>query len=326
MLDLHTHLAPDLAASGRLDGVVVETDDVVLDGKRVGPAALFAPQELEQWLDEHGLAGAAVSPPPPFYRQHLTAAAARGWVRALNDGILVALEGRSRLVPMAYLPLEHPQVALAELERLRSDPRWGGITAAAGGGSDPLDSNALEPVWGLLAALGWPVLLHPGHSPDPRLEPYYLSNLLGNPVETGVAAAQLLFGDVLGRHPGLRVLLVHCGGVVPAVLGRWERGITTARPGVRNLSRPFREAARGFWVDSLGHEPALLDLAVQTFGADRVVIGSDWPFPMGVDDPVASVAHRGSEFVRTVGRDNVRALVGDLPAWQELVALESPVT
>jgi aminocarboxymuconate-semialdehyde decarboxylase len=95
---------------------------------------------------------------------------------------------------------------------------------------------------------------------------------------------------------------------------------------VRDLSRPLREAARGFWVDSLGHEPALLDLAVETFGADRVVVGSDWPFPMGLDDPVASVAHRGPDFAQAAGHDNVRALVGDLPAWQELLALESPVT
>jgi aminocarboxymuconate-semialdehyde decarboxylase len=244
-------------------------------------------------------------------------------VPALNNGVLAAVAGRDRLVPLAYLPLEHPGLALAELDRVVADGRWGGVTAAAGGRSYPLDSVELEPVWGKLAALGWPVLLHPGHSPDPRLEPYYLSNLLGNPVETAVAAAQLLFGDVLGRHPGLRVLLVHCGGVVPAVLGRWERGITTARPGVPNLSRPLREAARGFWVDSLGHEPALLDLAVETLGADRVVIGSDWPFPMGLDDPVASVAHRGSEFVTAAGRDNARAFVGDLPAWQELLAIES---
>jgi aminocarboxymuconate-semialdehyde decarboxylase len=327
MLDLHTHLAPDLAATdGRLDGVVVETDHVVLDGKRVGPAALSAPQQLQDWLDRHGLAGAAVSPPPPFYRQHLNESAAQAWVRALNDGVLSAVQGRPQLVPLAYLPLEHPELALAELERVCADRRWGGVTAAAGGSSGPLDSDALEPVWSRLCDLRWPVLLHPGHSPDPRLEPYYLSNLLGNPVETGVAAAQLLFGDVLGRHPGLRVLLVHCGGVVPAVLGRWERGITTARPGVRDLSRPLREAARGFWVDSLGHEPALLDLAVETFGADRVVVGSDWPFPMGLDDPVASVAHRGPDFAQAAGHDNVRALVGDLPAWQELLALESPVT
>jgi len=82
-----------------------------------------------------------------------------------------------------------------------------------------MDDPALEPVWSALGARRKPLVLHPGESPDARLGPHYLSNLLGNPVETGVAAAQLVLGGVLTRHPDLQIVLVHRGGVLPAVVG-----------------------------------------------------------------------------------------------------------
>ncbi|WP_211231802.1 amidohydrolase family protein [Amycolatopsis balhimycina] len=124
------------------------------------------------------------------------------------------------------------------------------------------------------------------------------------PVETAVAAAQLVFGDVLATHPGLRVLLVHCGGAVPTVAGRWQRGVDTARPDVAPLAEGPLAALRRVFVDCLAHDPALVDQAVAVFGEDRMVLGSDWPFAMGTDDPRGQVSHRGEEFVRQVASVN----------------------
>ncbi|WP_067179472.1 amidohydrolase family protein [Microtetraspora niveoalba] len=316
-IDLHTHLAPSLGAAepAGLPGLAAVDGRLSVDGAPVGPPSLYRPEALEAWLGERGLDAAAVSPPPPFFRQHLPAHEAATWVRALNDGILRAVADRPRLLPMAYLPLEHPEVAAAEYDRLRDaappgEGRWAGFAASAGGRSVSLADASLEPLWSRLAEDGRPLLLHPGASPDERLEEFYLANLLGNPYETAVAVAQLLFGEVTARHPGLRFLLVHCGGCVPAVLGRWQRGADTARPGVPALSAPLREAIRGFYADCLAHDPAVVDLAADLFGADRIVLGSDWPFPMGSDDPAVLVAHRGPEFVRRAGVENARALLG----------------
>jgi aminocarboxymuconate-semialdehyde decarboxylase len=154
------------------------------------------------------------------------------------------------------------------------------------------------------------VLLHPGSSPDTRLDPHYLANLVGNPVETTVAAAELVFGDVLGAHPGLRLVLVHCGGGVPLLAGRWQRGLDTKRPGVGELSVGPRDAVRRFWVDALAHDPAVVDLAAAVIGEEKLVLGSDWPFPMGLDDPWSAVAHLPADRRDRVARDNALSLRG----------------
>ncbi|MGP4029904.1 amidohydrolase family protein [Actinomadura sp. 3N407] len=301
-IDVHAHLAPRLPVKGALPG----------------PSNLYEPAALVDWLRQRGLVAAAVSVPPPFYRQQLDADEARTWVRSLNDGLCELLAPYPQLVPLGYLPMEHPDVARAELDRLHGDHRWGGFTGAAGGRS-VLDAPDLAKVWRGLEENSSALLLHPGHSPDRRLEAYYLANLLGNPVETGVALAQLLFGDVLGRHPALKVALVHCGGVVTAVTGRWRQGIETARPGVEPLSRDMAEALHGVWVDNLAHDAALIDLAISCFGRDRMVLGSDWPFPMGNDDPQSAVAHLDDELAAAITEANALDLLGGREVWRKVV-------
>lgn len=339
-IDLHTHLAPSFDAAparasedgaaaieregggspagsgggsaGPLPAGIAATADgrLDVDGHVVGPAGLYEPDRLVAWLAELGLDAAAVSVPPPFFRQRLDADGAAAWARAVNDGLLAAVGDRPQLLPLAYLPLEHPEIALAEYERVRGERRWAGLCASAGGRSASLADEALAPLWRALHNDARLLLLHPGSSPDPRLEPFYLGNLLGNPVETAVAAAQLVFGDVLPRHPRMRVLLVHCGGCVASVAGRWERGVETSRPGLRPLTEPPRTALRRLHVDCLAHDPALVSLAVETFGEERLVLGSDWPFPMGTDDPRALIAHLPAGLQARVAVDNAHHLLG----------------
>jgi aminocarboxymuconate-semialdehyde decarboxylase len=212
---------------------------------------------------------------------------------------------------LAYLPLDEPEAAAAELDRCASSTGslvgWAG---SAGGGSLPLDDPRLAGLWARVAESGRPMLLHPGSSPDSRLGPHYLANLLGNPVETALAAAELVFGDVLGTHPALRLALVHCGGGVPLLAGRWQRGLDTARPGVGALTLGPREAVRRFWVDALAHDPAVVDLAATVIGEDKLVLGSDWPFPMGLDDPSSGIAHLAADLRDRIARDNALVLRG----------------
>lgn len=311
-IDFHVHLAPQLTDEGLAAPGVARADDgkLVLDGHAAGPPALYDPARLVGWLDERALDEAVVSPPPPFFRQGLEAGQAAAWVRTLNAGTLAAVGDVARLLPLAYLPLEHPELALAEYERLRSDDRWVGFCGSAGGGSRSLADDALAPLWRALDGDARLLLLHPGSSPDARLAEFYLANLLGNPVETAIAAAQLVFGDVLPRHPRMRVLLVHCGGCVPDLVPRWEQGVATARPGLKPLTEPPAEAVRRLWVDCLVHDPGAVDRGVEVFGAEHVVLGSDWPFPMGTGDPVGLVAHRGEAFVESVAVTNAAALLG----------------
>lgn len=308
VLDVHTHLAPSLFAGSVDDDLRSDGEVWVIDGHRVGPPRLYQPESLASWLTESGIDRAWVSPPPPFYRQGLGPATA-DWVTVLNDGLRAAIDGRTALDQLVYLPLDEPESALREIQRWALDD-IAGWTAAAGGGSLPFDDPRLGPVWSAVEASDRPVLLHPGSSPDSRLNRYYLSNLSGNPIETTVAAGELVFGDVLGRHRDLRVVLAHCGGAVAALAGRWQHGFDTARPGVESLTVPPAEAVRRFWVDALGHSDELLDAALRVFGADRVVLGSDWPFPMGFDDPLAALAHLPAAIRRGIAAENVTTLEG----------------
>lgn len=311
-IDLHTHLAPaiDLDAHA-LPGIGRGEDGrLTAGGKPLGPPALYRPETLDAWRAERGLDEVVASVPPPFFRQGQDEAGTAAWARAVNDGLLAAVHGHPAITPLAYLPLDHPEVALAEYARIREQPEWVGVVGSAGGGSASLAGPGLAPLWDALDTDARMMLLHPGSTPDARLDDFYLGNLLGNPVETAVAAAQLVLGDVLATHPNMRVLLVHCGGCLPGVVGRWERGVETDRPGIGALTERPRQAVRRFYVDCLAHDPAVVDLAVGTFGADKVVLGSDWPFPMGTDDPAALVAHRGPAFVRAVAVANARSALG----------------
>lgn len=291
-VDFHTHLAP------------FRHEEVG------GPPNLQRPELLLDYLRERGLDRAVVSVPPPFFRQDQGAEEAAGWVRSLNDGLAKVAAEHEELLPLAYLPLEHPELAIAEARRLRAEGGWVGYCGSAGGRSVSLADGALAPLWRALDDDAALLLLHPGTSPDERLEDFYLHNLLGNPVETAIAAAQLVFGDVLPTHPRMRVLLVHCGGCVPDLVPRWDHGVATDRPGLEPLAEPPSTAVRRFFVDCLVHDPGALDRAIDVFGEDKLVLGSDWPFPMGTKDPASLIAHRGEEFVERVAVENARAVLG----------------
>ena len=310
-IDFHTHLAPAPSAFDALPGVETAADGrLALDGLPLGPPRLYARDALLAALDAADLDEAVVSVPPPFFRQTLEAPDAAAWTRALNLGLMAQTVERPRLLPLAYLPLEHPELALEEYRRCREERGWAGVVASAGGGSVSLADPRLEPLWRELDADARLLLLHPGSSPDARLEDFYFANLLGNPVETAVAAAQLVFGEVLARHPRMRVLLVHCGGCVPSLVGRWDRGLATSRPGVQEGMEPPSTAVRRLWVDCLAHDPALVDRAAEVFGEDKLVLGSDWPFPMGMEDPTDAVAHRDAAFARRVAVENAEVALG----------------
>ncbi|MFI5706356.1 amidohydrolase family protein [Kribbella sp. NPDC051620] len=309
-VDLHVHLAPafDLADLD-LPGIGRAGDGrLTADGNPLGPPALYRPEEAEAYLDRAGLDIAIVSVPPPLFQQHRSDTAR--WARALNDGLLRATEGRPRLRPLAYLPLEDPVLAVQEYDNVRTDHRFAGVCGPAGGRSASLADPCFGPLWSALDADRRLLLLHPGSSPDDRLDQFYLQNLLGNPVETAVATAQLVFGDVLARHADLRVLLVHCGGCVAGVAGRWQHGLDTGRPGVNALTEPPLKALRRVFVDCLAHDPSLVDQAITVFGEGRLVLGSDWPFAMGTGDPRGQVAHRGEAFVERVATVNAELALG----------------
>lgn len=283
-LDVHTHLIPIAAARlAALQGVqwIADEQVLVIDGHRVGLKSLFQPAKLIEWMDSRKVQRALISVPPPAYRQHLPPDASLQWVQYLNEELLsAACASGGRLGALYYLPLEHPSLVARLLERF--DPRFEGVALAAGGHAGIAYSAAhYEPLWQWLDARNVFVFMHPGACGDARLSPFYLENLVGNPYETGVAAAHLVMAGIPARYPCIRFCLAHAGGIFPALCGRMEQGFATRRPGVdTEVERPL-QAARRFWADCIAHHPGTLRLARDVLGEDKVLFGSDWPFPMG---------------------------------------------
>jgi aminocarboxymuconate-semialdehyde decarboxylase len=295
--DVHTHLIPPtvLSAAHRGEfGLSVDSGFLVIDGQRLPLRRLADPAALLHWITEQSLDGAVVSVPPALFRYD----AGVEWSELVNQGLRELATPQLRV--LAHLPLLDP-AAPAVAAGLAAEGVFGGFAVGTP------SYAGLDPVWRVLDALEAFTLIHPGSSDDKRLDSFYLSNLLGNPYETGVAAASLVFADVPGRFPGIRFCLCHGGGVTAAVAGRWQRGIDTERPGIEPVSLPVAEALRRFYVDDLVHDDAVLELLTSTFGAERVLAGSDWPFPMGSDE--VSAARSATAEVLT------RPLAKEVAAW-----------
>lgn len=294
-VDVHAHLAPvdDVRLAG-LSGIQWDAADqrMVVDGHVVGMKDLFYPDRLVRWMDQNQIARSLVSIPPPLYRQGLDANQARVWVDYLNDALLSVIRPfADRLQALFYFPLEHPSLLEGLMSRYAQGD-FAGVALAAGGHPDIVYSRPeYAGLWSFLDEHKAFVFIHPGTCSDPRLTPFYLENLVGNPYETGVAATHLVMADIPRRHENIRFCLAHAGGVFPCLCGRLERGFFTRRPGVDvDATETPLQAARRFYVDGIAHNDAALVLAQEIFGADHVLYGSDWPFPMGLKDPAHSKA------------------------------------
>ena len=287
-LDVHAHLVPvQTERLAALPGVQWQAQPprLTLDGHALGIADLYFPERLLAWMDQHQVERALVSVPPPLYRQHLDAAAANDWCRYLNEGLLqIAAQHADRLQALLHLPLEHPTLAV-QLQQHSAKDGAAGVALAAGGATHiVLSDPAFDPLWQLLNAQDAFVFLHPGACADGRLASFYLENLVGNPLETGIAAAHLVMAGVPQRYPRMRLCLAHAGGAFTGLVGRLERGFETRRPGIDlSVERPL-QAARRMYADCIAHHPSALRLAQDIFGPDHVLFGSDWPFPMGLPE------------------------------------------
>jgi aminocarboxymuconate-semialdehyde decarboxylase len=216
----------------------------------------------------------------------LTAATAR----VQNDQIAKLVAARpDRFMGIATLPMQAPDLAANELARaMRAGLRGAHIGSNINGKN--LDDPDLEPVWAKAAELGAFILIHPvGVAGAERLKSYYLANLIGNPVDTTIAAASLVFGGVLERHPALKICLSHGGGFVPYQGGRWAHGWRVRGEPKVNLKTSPELSLRRFYYDTILHAAAPLEFLVRTAGASHVLLGSDYPFDMGTAECVRQV-------------------------------------
>jgi aminocarboxymuconate-semialdehyde decarboxylase len=311
-LDIHTHLIPlDAAALASFPGVSWDgAENLIVDGHKLWPRELFHPDALIAWLDRNNIRQAWISIPPPLYRPQLPEEEAARWCDYLNRGLQeIAHRHAERLTALPYLPVEHPALAtrIARAAIAQGHRRF--AMAAGAGPGVRLSDPAYVDLWRALDEVSGFLFIHPGETFDPRLEPFYLANLLGNPTETAVAAAHLVFSGILERHPHLLVCLAHGGGTTFSLAGRWRRGHATARPGLDRTLEPPQDTLRRLAVDCILHDGATLAFAAEIYGADKVLFGSDRPFPMGLPQPHEQMADVDPALRRRMYQDNPELLL-----------------
>jgi len=240
--------------------------------------------------DRAGIDVQLVSPMPIHHSWADRDLAAR-YADAVNRGVAEhCAAAPDRLVGLGTTPLQHPDLAVDVLRAAVGAGLRGVEVSTHVPGPDgarrELDDPALAGFWAAASELEAIVFVHPwGCTLGERLDVGYLSNTVGTPVETTVALSRLVASGVLDAAPGARVLAAHGGGFFPYGTARQDHA-WHARPGDRAAAAPPSTALRRLWFDALVYTPEALRHLVAVAGADRVALGTDFPFDMGVTDPL----------------------------------------
>ena len=224
----------------------------------------------------------------------------------------------ARFVGVGTLPMAHPDAAITEVARI-VDLGFPAVEIGADVNGNDLDDPGLEPVWGALDEAGLVTILHPaGFTEARRLTDYYLVNVIGMPLSTTVAVTRLILAGVFERHPDLKMVLVHGGGFLPFYWARTDHAFRH-RPEMRgNIDRLPSEYLHGLFYDLTVFDPGMVETLAARFGADHLLIGTDYPFDMGETDPLQLLAETGlpEADIELIAGDNASRLFG-LPRGQD---------
>ncbi len=242
-------------------------------------------------MDAYGIDVQALSVLPPTFLYDQEASLTAAFCAIQNEAIAALVATQSdRFVGLAALPLQAPERAAAELRRGMAELGLKGALIGSHAEGRNLDDPGLEPLWAAAEELGALILIHPQKvAAADRLGGYYFTNLIGNPLETTIAAASLVFGGVLQRYPNLKVCLSHGGGYAPYQIGRFIHG-WSVRPEAKTRLKVSPEASmRRLYYDTILFFAPALTWLVETYGAAQVMFGSDYPFDMGMYDGIKVV-------------------------------------
>jgi aminocarboxymuconate-semialdehyde decarboxylase len=310
-IDLHTHILPrewpDLDAKYGYPGFVRLDHHQpccarMLIGDRVFREItdnVWEPARRLEEMDRAGVSMQVLSTVPVMFSYWAKPADALDLSRRLNDHIAEVVHANpTRFTGLATIPLQDPDLAARELERCVRDLGLRGAQIGTHVDANEhfgridtlnLDNAALQPVWSAAAQLDAAIFVHPWDMVGKKRMPkYWLPWLVGMPAETSLAICSMIFGGVFERFPKLRVAFAHGGGAFPFTVGRIEHAFHV-RPdlcAIDNKATPrsylaHEEMPARFYVDSLVHDLDALRLLIKLFGAQRVALGSDYPFPLG---------------------------------------------
>jgi aminocarboxymuconate-semialdehyde decarboxylase len=302
VVDVHAHLLPRSAIAAANDGSdwfgsTVERDELgrprIITGDYAvslgGPVHWESIEERVERMDAMGVDEQVLSLNPILFRYYNDPDHAVECATAVNDEIAnIAADWNGRFSGFGALPMQSPDRAIAELERVMAVP--GMVGAAVGTHVNGLNWDEPE-LFGVLeaaAALGATVFIHPAASRlKDALPRYHMRNYIANPTETTIAIGSIIFGGVLERLPALKLVFAHGGGYACWGSARFDHGYKV-RPEAREHAPMFpSEYLERMWFDSLVHGSLNLRHLIDVVGVERVVLGTDFPADMGQPDPVA---------------------------------------
>ncbi len=200
-----------------------------------------------------------------------------------------------RVNALGTVPLQDPSLAARELEVLMRLPGMRGVEVGPNIRGASLGDDRFQPFWDAAEAAGALVFIHPNTRGFdlPVLGEYYMWNSVGNPLETTIAAAHLVMAGVMEMHSRCKVLLAHGGGAILALRGRLRHAHSVQSQARARLREPVDRSLRRFYFDTVTHDADLLRALITYAGVDHVVLGSDYPFDMGLERPAEPVRALG---------------------------------
>jgi aminocarboxymuconate-semialdehyde decarboxylase len=232
-------------------------------------------------MDAMGVDMQLLSPAPNQYYYWAEPDVARQICRLINDHIasLVA-QHPDRLLGLGSVALQHPALAIEQLDYAVRTLGLRGVEVSSMVNGLELADPKFERFWARVEQLGCIVFLHPlGSSLGERLNRHYLSNIIGQPLETAVALSYLIFGGTLDRYPGVKILAAHGGGYAASYIGRSDHA-WHARPDARGCRREPSSYLRQIYFDSIVYRPEQLRHLIAEVGASQVMVGTDYPYDM----------------------------------------------
>jgi aminocarboxymuconate-semialdehyde decarboxylase len=307
VIDMHNHfIAPEVIDFLAREGKHFATRIVEREGRRFfliqekamrpidGPISNAQARIAD--MDRESVSAQAVSCVPFLMYPDVEVSLALAIAQVNNDAMVALGAGDpAHFVPLASVPMQDPAAAAKELERA-AKLGLRGVEIPPKVVERQLDEPDFEVFWDAAESLRMVVCIHPFEAaPAGALSRYFLGNLVGNLYDTGLAAALLIYGGVLERHPNLRVVLYHAGGALPALVGRLDMGYRLVPECRKAIPRPPSSYANQFYFDIIAHSRTMLSHLVKTYGADRFVVGTDYPLPAGLAHPVEEVRALGLE-------------------------------
>ncbi|MDP6175470.1 MAG: amidohydrolase family protein, partial [Rhodospirillales bacterium] len=305
IIDVHSHLhtkgVEELLGQPLVDDLNCfrrfDTDEGRVQGHKFHQSItpiLFSLDIRLKDLDRMGIEKQLISPSPGQRHYWCDPEVAEKIARLENDNVAKQVaEHPDRFFGICVLPLQDMDLALRVLDRSLGELDMKGILIDTAIGDMELSDPHLEPLWARAEELDVPFLLHPhlGFPHGERLSNYYMINITGNLIELTLGLTHLAMGGVLERHPRLKICSVHGGGYLPTHFGRLDRGYKIdARPdSKRHISKPPSEYLKQVFYDTVLFDPDEVTILVNRFGADHVLMSTDYPHDLGHEDPLAFI-------------------------------------